>query len=346
MKQGVVVLLLLGLALPWIGPLRGGQDGKALKDAPADPALALRLEASVDAMGGVFSVVLYGADRTALELAAEQAFEEVRRLDRMMSNYRQASEWSRVNREAADHPVPVSEELFTLLARCQEYSRLSGGAFDITVGPLMKVWGFYKGSGKLPHRAEIRGAMSRVGYQKVVLDQGARTIRFTGGGVEIDPGGIGKGYAVGRMAEVLRQNGVRSALISGSGSSMYAIGAPPGQKGWRVEIVHPRDEKRTVAELILRDESMATSGDYHKFFRAEGRIYSHIMDPRTGYPAAGMLSVSVIAPQAIDSEAWTKPVFIRGAKWAAQNLPKGLRAFVCPDPGRAVGMDVTCEWLR
>ncbi len=128
------------------------------------PQEALRLEASVEAMGSTFSVVLYGDDRERMEGAVEAASAEVRRLDRMLSNYRPNSEWSRVNREAAAGPVRVSEELFNLLAACQEYSRRSEGAFDISVGALMKVWGFYRGEGRLPGREEVAGALKKAGY--------------------------------------------------------------------------------------------------------------------------------------------------------------------------------------
>jgi len=137
-----------------------------------------------------------------MEAAAQAAFDEVRRLDEMLSNYRPSSEWSRVNREAAERPVVVGQELFDLLAACLEYSRRSQGAFDISVGPLMKVWGFYKGSGRLPHRAEVQAALKKVGYRQITLDPGRRTVRFDRPGVELDPGGIGKGYAVDRMIQV------------------------------------------------------------------------------------------------------------------------------------------------
>jgi thiamine biosynthesis lipoprotein len=271
----------------------------------------------------------------------ESAFEEVRRIDRLLSNYRPSSEWSNVNRNAANGPVRVSEELFQLLARCMVYSRQSEGAFDITVGPLMKLWGFYRGSGRVPHRAEIRTVISRIGYKNMVLDASGQTVQFALEGIEMDPGGIGKGYAVDRMAEVLRESGIRNAFVSGSASSMFAMGAPPGETGWRVKIRDPRGGSRTVEEVILRDESMSTSGTYEKFFRARGKLYSHIMDPRTGYPATGMLAVSVVAPRAIDSEAWTKPLFVNGRQWAAAHKPKGLRAFLCEDR-----LDQSCAWLQ
>jgi len=294
-------------------------------------AQQLRLERSLDAMGTTYTVALYGPNRFALDAALEEAFEEVKRLDLQMSNYRPESEWSRLNREAAQGPVRVSEETVELLARCLEYSRRSEGTFDITVGPLMKIWGFYKGSGRIPHRAEIRTALGRVGWRNIELDRAARTVRFRSK-VEIDPGGIGKGYTVDRMVGVLKRLGVKSGFITAGRSSMYAIGVPPQEpKGWRVEIPNPRDSRKVEKVFYLKDQSMATSGSTEKFFAAGGRIYTHIMDPRTGYPASGMLQVSVVAPQATDSEAWTKPYFILGRKWAERNKPSDFQVFLCED---------------
>ncbi len=305
----------------------------------------LRIESSLDAMGTTFTIVAYGGDRYALEGAVDQAFEEVRRLDALLSNYRPRSEWSMVNREAAGGPVRVSPELFEFLETCQEYSRASGGAFDITVGPLMKVWGFYKGSGRMPHRAEIRVALGRVGYRNVELDPENYTVRFRRKGVEIDPGGIGKGYAVDRVVDILREKKLHSALVTAGGSSMYGFNAPPDERGWKVQIRHPRQpagsrDVEPVAELTLNNMSMSTSGTTEKFFVARGRTYSHVFDPRTGYPAQGTLSVSVLAARTIDSEAWTKPVFINGKRWAAAHLPTDFKAFICEDKP-----ETPCAWL-
>jgi thiamine biosynthesis lipoprotein len=259
----------------------------------------------------------------------------------MLSNYKPSSEWSLVNRQAADSPVHITPEMFQLLAACIEYSRESEGAFDITVGPLMKVWGFYKGSGHLPHRAEVRGALNMIGYQNILLDAANQTVRFAKRGVELDPGGIGKGYAVDRIAQILKDNGVEQALVSGGGSSIYAIGAPPNEKGWKVDIKNPKNPRESVETVYLKDESMSTSGSYEKFFYAEGSLYSHIMDPRTGYPSQGMLSTSVIAPRTLDSEAWTKPYYILGRQWAAKHKPKDFRVFFCEArPG------ASCDWLQ
>jgi thiamine biosynthesis lipoprotein len=310
---------------------------------PANPGTELlRLEKSADAMGSTYSIAVYGTDRVRMEAAIEAAFDEARRLDDLLSNYKPASEWSEINRDAAQRPVRVSAELFQLLQDCVEYSRQSEGAFDITVGPLMKVWGFYKGTGHLPHRPEVAAAMAKVGYRYMQLDPANRTVRFLRPGMEIDPGGIGKGYAVDRMVDVLRRNGVQIALVAGSGSSIYGMGAPPDEpKGWLVKIKNPWDQSKTVADVWLKDMSLSTSGSYEKFFRAEGRIYAHIMDPRTGYPAQGTVSVSVLAPRTLDSEAWAKPYFVNGRQWAAKHRPKDFRVFFCEDR-----MEKPCAWLQ
>lgn len=343
MKHPVLSLLLIAtitaIALPENRPVVKPPVKAA---QPASQPEMSRAEGSVDAMGTAFTVVAYGANRDQLESAVESALEEARRLDQLLSNYRPESEWSEVNRDAGDRPVHVSAELFDLLSACYNYSRESEGAFDITVGPLMKIWGFYKGSGHLPHRAEIMGAMADVGYKGLILDAKSQTVKFARKGMEIDPGGIGKGYAVDRMAAVLEQSSVRSALISGGGSSIYAIGAPPQEpRGWKINIKDPRHTSKTVESVYLKDNSLSTSGNYEKFFYAEGRMWSHIMDPRTGYPSMGMLSVSVITPKTIDSEAWCKPYYILGRDWTRKHKPENFRVFMCEDRS-----DVPCAWLQ
>lgn len=324
LKQAVIVLFLVQLA----GAAAAGE--------------LLRLEQSAEAMGSTYSIAVYGDDQAKLESAVEEAFEEARRLDGLLSNYKADSEWSLVNKNAAAGPIMVSPELFNLLNACSNYSRASEGAFDITVGPLMRVWGFYKGTGHLPQGAEVETARTHIGYQFMEFNPAEHTVRFKKAGLEMDPGGIGKGYAVDKMVAVLRRKGIASGLVSASGSSIYAMGTPPGQDGWHIDIKDPRDPARKpVTEVVLKEESMSTSGSYEKFFEADGRVYSHIMDPRTGYPAQGMLSVSVIAPRTIDSEAWAKPMFINGRSWSAAHKPQNMRAFFCEDK-----VNQSCMWVQ
>jgi FAD:protein FMN transferase len=328
LKQIVLVLFLSG-ALIRLAP---AVDGPGL----------LRVAKTADAMGSSYSVELYGRDRAQLDEAADAALDEAKRLDDLLSNYKPESEWSLVNQRAAEGPVRVSAEMFQLLSACLEYSRESEGAFDISVGPLMKVWGFYKGTGHLPHRAEVAASMTKVGYRYIHLDARAQTVKFDRRGMELDPGGIGKGYAVDRMVDILKRKGIGIALVAGSGSSIYGMGSPPSSpQGWPVDIRDPWNHEKTVTTVYLKDMSMSTSGSYEKFFRAEGKVYAHIMDPRTGYPAQGSAAVSVVAPRTIDSEAWAKPYFINGRRWTVQRKPKDFRVYFCEDR-----RDQACAWLQ
>jgi thiamine biosynthesis lipoprotein len=334
-------VLLLWL-LPLWGQTPAPAGGVGTGAAPGGPGELLRIEESLDAMGSTYTITLYGYGQERVEAALEAAFNEVRRLDGMLSNYRPNSEWSEVNRYAAERSVKVTPELFDLLSACQKFSRESEGTFDVSVGPLMKVWGFYRGTGHMPQRDEVARALEKVGYRNVILDRENRTVRFARKGVELDPGGIGKGYTVDQVVDVLKDNGIASALVSAGGSSIYALGTPNNNgRGWEVKIRDPKKPGKTLEDLYLKNESMSTSGTYEKFFQAEGRTYSHIMDPRTGYPAQGMLSVSVLAPTTLASEAWTKPYFILGRRWAAAHKPKDFRVFVCEDRAKQ-----PCAWLQ
>lgn len=293
-------------------------------------------------MGSTFSIVVYGPDTAPTENTIEAAFAEAHRLDNMLSNYKPDSELSRVNQQAAKAPVKVSPELFSLLRICFDLSERSSGAFDMTVGPLMKLWGFYRGEGHVPDRQSIARVMAHVGYRNVVLDAGERTVSFSKPGIELDPGGVGKGYAIDRMAAVLRERGIRSALLSAGGSSIYAIGAPPeSARGWRIAIQDPLDSSKSAATVYLKDNSLSTSGGYEKFFEAGGRMYSHIMDPRTGYPVSGTLAVSVVCARTLDSEIWAKPFYVLGRAWSETHLPQGFSVFYCSGTTTE-----SCSWIR
>src|SRR5438128_2512316 len=208
------------------------------------------------AMGTSFEVYLYAPNHERASQLFEAAFDEIERVESALSNYRSSSELSRINASAADAPVVTDPEVFALLERAFSYSRLSDGAFDVTVGKLMKAWGFFRGAGRYPSNEELTRAREQTGWQRVKLDQRARSAFFLTRGIELDLGGIGKGYALDCVARVLREAGVKAALISSGSSSIYAIGAPPGKAGWPVHVPDPMDRTRTVSTVLLKDQSL------------------------------------------------------------------------------------------
>jgi FAD:protein FMN transferase len=281
----------------------------------ASPRTALaRYDASRLSMACVYAIVAYGEDGEALPRAVEGALAEVDRIDRLMSHYRRDSPLSDLNRNAADGPVAVEPELFDFIARAVQYSRDSEGAFDITVGPLMKAWGFFGGEGRVPSDAELRVARRLVGYRHVVLNASERTIRFDAEGIELDLGGIAKGYAVDRALGVLARHRVRAALISAGGSTIYGLGAPPGHEAWEIRIQDPMAPHRIAFTVALKDRALSIAGSSEKFFESGGKRYSHIMDPRSGRPVEGLLSVVVLASSGTAGDALDDALFVQGVE--------------------------------
>ena len=306
--------------------------------ASGEPSLQ-RVESSTAIMGSEFRIACYAPTKKLAAGAITAAFDEVRRVDRLLSNYKASSELSALNREASRRDVEVSPELADLLEKCLRYSEESEGAFDITVGSLVEAWGFYNGTPAIPNALALWWAKRNSGYHHLRLNRSASTVRFLRSGLQLDPGGIGKGYAVDQAAAVLRQYGIERALISSGTSSIYALGAPPDNaEGWRLTIRTPSEQ--TVADTVvgLRDEALSTSGSYEKFFEKDGKRYGHILDPRTGEPATGMETVSVIAPLTIETEAWSTALFVNGLEWARNHPIPGGRVFLCEENG-------FCDWL-
>lgn len=262
-------------------------------------------------MGTVFTLDLYAADAPTADLLAQEAFDTVDRIEDELSNYRPASELSRISREAATGPVTTDPETFAFLQRSMYWSRRSGGAFDITVGPLLRAWGFFFHSGRVPSPQELAALRDEVGWQKVRLNATARSVRFEGGhALELDPGSIGKGFAVDRVVEQLRAEGVRAALLSAGGSTVYGIGAPPGTPGWPVIVPDPRTPGASSRTVLLRDESLSTGACTQKFFIQNGHRYCHIFNPHTMRPVEGMLQTTVVSPSATDSDALSTVAFV------------------------------------
>lgn len=273
-------------------------------------------------MACAYAIDAYAAPEVDLRSVIEEAFDEVDRIDRLMSHYKADSPLSRINREAASHAVRVDPELFDFITASLRYTVESEGAFDITVGPLMKAWGFFRGENRVPDSSELTVVRRRVGAHHVKLDRAARTIAFDGEGVELDLGGIAKGYAVDRVAALLRQRRVTAALISAGGSSVYGLGAPPGRNGWEVNVQDPVDGTKTALSVSLENSSLSVAGSSEKSFTANGVTYTHIMDPRTGQPAQGMLSVAVVTPSATAGDALDDALFVLGTAGSTRYLQR------------------------
>jgi len=295
----------------------------------------VRYEASHPAMGTVYVVAAYGRDRDYLAGVVGEVFDEIDRLDNQMSNYKPESELSGINREAGKRDVVVEPQFFQLLVDSYRYSQDTDGAFDITVGPLMKLWGFFRGQGRVPSQSEIEQVLHGVGYRHLKLNSSRHTVRFDTIGVELDLGGIAKGYAVDRAVEILRSAGVTAALVSSGMSSIYALGSPPQERGWTVTLRDPYDAHKAADVLHLENYSLSTSGSYERFFKIGGKTYCHIMDPHTGRPVEGMLSTAVLASTTLQSEALSKPFFIWGPARSRPYLATHANlAVVFYQPGR------------
>jgi FAD:protein FMN transferase len=279
---------------------------------------------SRNAMGTLFTIYLYADREDRAQACFETAFEEIERLDETLSNYRASSELSRINRLAARQAVTTDPEVFDLLQTALAYSRLSDGAFDITVGPLMRAWGFFRGEGRYPDEEELRRARENVGFEKVHLDPATRTVRFATEGVELDLGAIGKGYAVDRAVSLLREAGAEIALVDAGSSTMYAMEAPPGARGWTVRVPQPHDRSQTVSTVMLRNQALSTSGSYEQFFQLADRSYCHVMDPRVGTPVQGVLQATLVTSDSTTSDALSNAMFVMGPE-AGRTILAGLR---------------------
>lgn len=286
--------------------------------APRDEGYLVRV--GRDAMAGRFEIFLNaGQYPRGVEVALE-TLDLVDALEAQLSIFRPASEICTINREAAQRSVEVESGLFSLLATAVQLYHETGGALDITAAPLSDVWGFSRRQGRLPTPEELDAARALVGCDRVELDPEAETVRFTTPGVRLSLGAIGKGYALDRCAERLLDEGVNDFIIHGGQSSVLAHGStladPDG--GWPLGVHHPLRHEQRLAELRLRDAALATSGSEKQFFRHHGRRLSHILDPRTGQPAEGLLSATVIAPNAAMADGLSTALFVLGAQRAIE----------------------------
>lgn len=283
-------------------------------------------------MGTLLELLVYAPDRAQADRAMDHAFAEVARLEAILSTFRPDSDVSRLNRAPVGQVVAVSPEVIELLAKSRELSEMTQGAFDVTVGPLIALWQHATETDMPPSAEALAAARNRVGLRHLAVV--GDTICRLREGVEVNFGGIGKGYALDRAAEVLRAEGIDAALLNFGGQVLVA-GLPPGQTCWTVEVRDPRDPwnpERPLSVLWLVAGSVSTSADYARGLTVAGRSYSHILDPRTGLPVAGLQSATVIAPTAAEADALSTALYVLGPE-AGRRLAeeRGLAALLAAD---------------
>jgi thiamine biosynthesis lipoprotein len=276
-----------------------------------DPALT-RFEYAETHMGTKFQMIVYAADEKTARAATAAAFARVAVLDGIMSDYKPTSELMRLCDKAGGEPVKVSEELSFVLTKAQEVSELSDGAFDVTVGPVVRLWRLARKTGRLPDPDDLKKALELVGYKNIKLAPKERTVQLPKPGMRLDLGGIAKGYAADEALAVLKKHGIHRALVA-AGGDIAVSGPPPDKEGWTIGIqpLAP-EEVKNPRHLILKNGGVSTSGDAEQFVEIDGKRYSHIVDPRTGLGLPGHRSVTVVAPNGITSDSLTKVASVLG----------------------------------
>lgn len=277
----------------------------------ADPPL-MRYTYEEPLIGTRFRIVLYAPDKTTADRAARAAYDRATELDLVMSDYKKTSELMRLCDRAGGEAVKVSEDLFTVLERAQTVARRSEGAFDVTVGPLIRLWRRSRRTRLLPESEELARSLALVGYRHVELDVAARTVRLTKAGMQLDLGGIAKGYTADQMLAAMRRLGVTRALVAAGGDVTVAQ-RPPDADAWSVAIAPLADpDAKPQRVLLLEHAAVSTSGDAEQYVEIGGKRYSHIVDPRTGIGLVGRMSATVVAPNGLTADSLTKVLAVLG----------------------------------
>jgi thiamine biosynthesis lipoprotein len=314
--------------------MRNFAQGLIDRAAGAGPAPVLGgwLAREETIMGTSIRVELWSDDRANGEAASAAVMNEMHRIDAAMSPFKPDSELSRINRNAARRPVQITPEMFGLLERALEFSRLSDGAFDITFASVGQLYDYRAGSG--PTDAELAVARAAIGYENVILDPQARTVRFARDGVRIDLGGFAKGHAVDNGGAILKRHGIANGIVTAGGDSRV-VGDRRGRP-WAIGIRDPRRKADVVAILPLEDAALSTSGDYERFFETDGVRFHHVIDPKTGKSPSHVQSVTVVGQDGLTTEAFSKSVFVMGVEKGLQFIESkpGVDAVVVDGMGR------------
>jgi thiamine biosynthesis lipoprotein len=286
-------------------------------------------------MATTFEVTLWGDNQTNLLSWGELALDEILRLEQQLSLYREESDISEINRRAFQEPVTLDPRLFHLLKRAQAIHALSKGAFDITITPLLRAWGFVGGSGYKPQPEEIEAARKRCGMQFLVLDESDYSVRFLREGMMLDLGAIGKGYAIERAVEMLQEFGVRGGLIHGGTSTVHAMGTQPDGAPWNVAVQNPAPNRAEahLAAVSLADSSLSVSAVHGKYFTEGDQRYGHVIAPFSGEPVKSALLAAVVSPNAADSDALSTALLAAGEPLfpTLQTLPETAALLMVED---------------
>ena len=308
----------------------------ACRSAPPSPPLQ-RFQFSHPAMGTLITITLYSPDAPAAKTAAAAAFQRIDALEDIMSDYQADSELMRLCDQPFGTPVPVSNDLFYVLQRSQNMSRLSDGAFDVTVGPYVRLWRFARKRKVLPTPAEIAAARAAVGWQKLRLDARSRTVTLLVPNMRLDLGSIGKGYAADQALQLLKGRGIDRALVAASGD--IAIGnPPPGPRGWKIGIaLLDGATNQAPLTVLLHNAGVSTSGDTEQFIEINGVRYSHIVNPVTGLGLTNRIQATIIGPDATTTDTLDTTLSLLGVKRGlalADALPRTAAIIVTKDDGQ------------
>jgi FAD:protein FMN transferase len=323
----------------WFAPLRILLVGMAVGlnggCASRSGAGLHRFEFQQPHMGTRFTITLYAPDEMHAREASAAAFSRIAGLDRMMTDYDPESELMRLCQQPVGVPVRVSEDLFAILAKAQHIAGLSDGAFDVTIGPLVRQWRRARRTEKLPEPGALARAFAAVGWRKLTLNKRDQTVTLAVPNMQLDLGGIAKGYAADAALRVLREHGLPRALVAASGD--LAIGeVPPGERGWRVGLGMIRThEKQMDRNLVLRNAAISTSGDAEQSVVIAGTRYSHIVDPRTGVGLTNQIQVTVVGKCATDTDAFATAVSVLGVERGLELIEsrRGLAAILVRQTG-------------
>ncbi|REC39744.1 FAD:protein FMN transferase [Chryseobacterium sp. 5_R23647] len=275
----------------------------------------------VTLMGSKFEITLVDKDSLSAEKNIDKSIDEIRRIENLISEWKPETQISEVNRNAGIKPVNVDAEVFALTEKGIYFSKLTDGAFDISIVAMDKIWKFDDSMNELPSEESIKNSVKNVGYQNIILDKTNSTIFLKNKGMKIGFGSIGKGYAADKTRELMKSFGVKAGIINASGD-ISAWGTQPDGKPWAIGINNPFKDDKIAAVLYLKENAVTTSGSYEKYAEIHGKRYSHIMNPKTGYPSTGLTSVTVVGPNATMANGFSTSIMVLGKKEGLKLIKK------------------------